>query len=101
MNTQPLAQLVSGGALLARQAVSEYQLCFSRSLLIPLAPRPSGSGPPVPRGRSADGKWSMKKDREPEQSETEQHRGPTKAEILIAILTTVTALAGCVEHLAR
>ncbi|MFD8301638.1 hypothetical protein ACFV29_04650 [Streptomyces sp. NPDC059690] len=39
--------------------------------------------------------------RKPEEPDRDQRRGPTKAEILIAILTAVTALAGCVEQLAR
>lgn len=42
--------------------------------------------------------------RKPEEPDDDQRRGPTKAEILIAILTAITAitaLAGCVEQLAR
>lgn len=39
--------------------------------------------------------------RKPEEPDDDQRRGPTKTEILIAILTAITALAGCVEQLAR
>jgi hypothetical protein len=57
--------------------------------------------PDMRRGSSIDGKWYMERDREPEQPENDRDRGPTRGEILIAILTAVTALAGCVEHLAQ
>lgn len=43
----------------------------------------------------------MAVEREPQESESGQGGGPTKAQILIAILTTITAIASCVEHLAR
>lgn len=39
--------------------------------------------------------------REPEETETGQSSGPTRAQLLIAILTAVTAIASCVEQLAR
>ncbi|GAA5707102.1 MULTISPECIES: hypothetical protein [Streptomyces] len=39
--------------------------------------------------------------RKPEEPDRDPGRGPTKAEILIAILTAISALAGCVEQLAR
>ncbi|MBB6418433.1 hypothetical protein ACIBQ5_24110 [Streptomyces massasporeus] len=39
--------------------------------------------------------------RKPEEPERDPRRSLTKAEIMIAILTAITALAGCVEQLAR
>ncbi|WP_328670511.1 hypothetical protein OG410_22290 [Streptomyces sp. NBC_00659] len=39
--------------------------------------------------------------RKPEEPDRDPGRGPNKAEILIAILTAISALAGCVEQLAR
>ncbi|MFJ9704486.1 hypothetical protein [Streptomyces sp. NPDC101234] len=39
--------------------------------------------------------------RKPEEPDRDRRQGPTRAEILIAILTAITALAGCVEQLAR
>ncbi|CAM5589138.1 hypothetical protein [Streptomyces griseorubiginosus] len=39
--------------------------------------------------------------RKPDEPDRGDGRGPTKAEILIAILSVITALAGCVEQLAR
>lgn len=39
--------------------------------------------------------------RKPEDPDDDQRRGPSKAEILLAILTAISALAGCVEQLAR
>ncbi|WP_302832603.1 hypothetical protein [Streptomyces sp. GbtcB6] len=40
--------------------------------------------------------------RKPEEPDDDDHkRGPTKAEIVIAVLSALTALAGCVEQLAR
>ncbi|MFF4208679.1 hypothetical protein ACFYZE_04730 [Streptomyces sp. NPDC001796] len=39
--------------------------------------------------------------RKPEEPDRDQRRVPTRAEILIAILTAITAVAGCVEQLAR
>ncbi|WP_267885732.1 MULTISPECIES: hypothetical protein [unclassified Streptomyces] len=39
--------------------------------------------------------------RKPAEPNRDQRPGPTKAEILIAVLTAITALAGCVEQLAR
>ncbi|MFD5016745.1 hypothetical protein [Streptomyces chartreusis] len=39
--------------------------------------------------------------RKPEEPNRDRGRGLMRAEILIAILTAITALAGCVEQLAR
>ncbi|MGQ5225088.1 hypothetical protein [Streptomyces sp. yara] len=39
--------------------------------------------------------------RKPEEPDRDQRPRPTKVEILMAILTAITALAGCVEQLAR
>lgn len=40
--------------------------------------------------------------RKPDEPDDDDHRrGPTKAEIVIAILSAITALAGCVEQLAH
>ncbi len=60
-----------------------------------------GSVPP-------DGKWDMAEKREPDESEKDRGKPeggrsgrPSKADILVTILTTVTAIATCVEQLAR
>jgi hypothetical protein len=39
--------------------------------------------------------------RKPEEPGRDHGRRPTRAEILIAVLSAITALAGCVEQLAR
>ncbi|MFF4471743.1 MULTISPECIES: hypothetical protein [Streptomyces] len=39
--------------------------------------------------------------RKPEEPNRDQRPRPTKAEILIAILMAISAVAGCVEQLAR
>jgi hypothetical protein len=39
--------------------------------------------------------------RKPEEPNRGQRPRPTKAEIMMAILAAITALAGCVEQLAR
>ncbi|MGX9920844.1 hypothetical protein ACWIG4_13400 [Streptomyces sp. NPDC002248] len=36
-----------------------------------------------------------------EEPERDPKRGPTRVELLIAVLYTIAALAGCVEQLAR
>ncbi|WP_367043612.1 hypothetical protein [Streptomyces sp. Je 1-332] len=43
----------------------------------------------------------LRKPDDPEESERDPKRGPTKAEILVVVLSAITALAGCVEQLAR
>jgi hypothetical protein len=43
----------------------------------------------------------MKEERQPEWQSSDQDWRLTKAQILIAVLTAVTAIAGCVEQLAR
>lgn len=43
----------------------------------------------------------LRKPDDQEEQEREPRRGPTKAEILVALCSAIAALAGCVEQLAR
>lgn len=43
----------------------------------------------------------MKDQRDTEQEEEDRTPGPTRTQVVITILTTVAAIAGCVEQLAR
>lgn len=43
----------------------------------------------------------LRKPVDQEEPERDRKRGPTKTEILVAVLYAIAALAGCVEQLAR
>ncbi|GDY64522.1 hypothetical protein SAV14893_039150 [Streptomyces avermitilis] len=76
-------------------------------MLLPSTSGPSRASDLRAEGPSSQGfarpdwKCDMADLRKPEEPDRDPGRGPTKAEILIAILTAISALAGCVEQLAR